>query len=176
MNFSTFLGTRIFRTVVRRTSCPQPIHSPFHSFVSITAKFSPAMSKYFYSQWNLPEHPVSNQFCEMRAVRHFKYCDILLKYLLRYHIRVLALVSGYGPDERGVRVRVPVESTIFTSPLLFFWWPTLRPIQPPIQWILEALSPGVKRLGSEADHSPPTSAKVKKTWVYTSTAPYAFIA
>jgi hypothetical protein len=30
--------------------------------------------------------------------------------------------------------------------------------------------------GSEADHSPPTSAEVKKTWVYTSTPLYAFMA
>jgi hypothetical protein len=28
----------------------------------------------------------------------------------------------------------------------------------------------------ENDHSPPTNAKVKKTWIYTSTAPYAFMA
>jgi hypothetical protein len=27
----------------------------------------------------------------------------------------------------------------------------------------------------EADHSPQTSAEVKKTWVYTSTPPYAFV-
>jgi hypothetical protein len=36
-----------------------------------------------------------------------------------------------------------------------------------------ALSPGVKRLARETDHSPPTSAEVKKTWVYTSTPLYA---
>jgi hypothetical protein len=36
--------------------------------------------------------------------------------------------------------------------------------------------PGVKRPGGEADHSPPTSAEVKKMWVYTSTPPYAFMA
>jgi hypothetical protein len=35
--------------------------------------------------------------------------------------------------------------------------------QPPIQWVPGALSPGVKRPGREADHSPPTSAGVKKT-------------
>jgi hypothetical protein len=29
----------------------------------------------------------------------------------------------------------------------------------------------VKRQGHEADHSPPTSAEVKKTWTYTSTPP-----
>jgi hypothetical protein len=33
------------------------------------------------------------------------------------------------------------------------------------------LSPGVKRPGSESNHSPPTSAEVKKTWVNTTTPP-----
>jgi hypothetical protein len=42
--------------------------------------------------------------------------------------------------------------------------------------VLGALSPGVKRPGREADHSPSTSAEVKKTWIYTSTPPYAFMA
>jgi hypothetical protein len=36
--------------------------------------------------------------------------------------------------------------------------------------------PGVKRPGREADHSPPTSAEVKKIWIYTSIPPYAFMA
>jgi hypothetical protein len=39
-----------------------------------------------------------------------------------------------------------------------------------------AFSPRVKRPGREADHSPPTSAEVKKTWVYTSRPSYAFMA
>jgi hypothetical protein len=30
--------------------------------------------------------------------------------------------------------------------------------------------------GREADHSPPTIAEVKKTWIYTSTPPFAFMA
>jgi hypothetical protein len=38
------------------------------------------------------------------------------------------------------------------------------------------LSPGVKRAGREADHSPPTSNEVKKMWIYTSTPPFAFMA
>jgi hypothetical protein len=42
---------------------------------------------------------------------------------------------------------------------------------PPIQWI-----PGGKAARREADHSPPTSAKVKKMWIYTSTPPYTFLA
>jgi hypothetical protein len=54
--------------------------------------------------------------------------------------------------------------------------PALGPTQPPIQWVPWTLSPGVKRPGHEADHSPPTSAEVKKMWIYTSTPPYAFMA
>jgi hypothetical protein len=47
---------------------------------------------------------------------------------------------------------------------------------PPIQRVPGDLSPGLKRRGREADHSPPTSAEVKKTWIYTSTPPYVFMA
>jgi hypothetical protein len=39
--------------------------------------------------------------------------------------------------------------------------PTFGPTQPPIQWVLGALSQRVKRRGIEADHSPPFSAEVK---------------
>jgi hypothetical protein len=46
-------------------------------------------------------------------------------------------------------------------------FPTLpRRVLGPTQ---RALSPGVQRPGHEADHSPPTSADVKNTWIYTST-------
>jgi len=48
--------------------------------------------------------------------------------------------------------------------------------QPPIQWVTEALSLGIKRPGSEADQSPPSSVGVKIAWSYTSTPPYAFMA
>jgi hypothetical protein len=39
----------------------------------------------------------------------------------------------------------------------------------------EGSLPGIKRPGRESDHSPPTSAEVKKTWIYKSTPPYAFM-
>jgi hypothetical protein len=42
----------------------------------------------------------------------------------------------------------------------------------PIQWVPGALTPGEERLGSEADHSPPSSAEVKNAWYYTSTPQY----
>jgi hypothetical protein len=48
--------------------------------------------------------------------------------------------------------------------------------QPPIQWVTEGLSPGIKRPGREADHSTPSSAEVKNVWSYTSTLQYIFMA
>jgi phage terminase large subunit-like protein len=54
--------------------------------------------------------------------------------------------------------------------------PVQGPTQPPIQWVPGAISPGIKRLEREGDHSHPTSAEVKKTWIYTSTPPHAFMA
>jgi hypothetical protein len=54
--------------------------------------------------------------------------------------------------------------------------PALGSTQPPIQWVPRALSPGVKRTGSESDRSPPTSVEANKMWIYTSTFPYVFMA
>jgi hypothetical protein len=56
---------------------------------------------------------------------------------------------------------------------------SLGPTQPPIQWVPGALSlggGGLKQLGREADHSPPSSAEVKNSWSYTSTPQYVFMA
>jgi hypothetical protein len=39
-----------------------------------------------------------------------------------------------------------------------------------------AVSLGIKRPGRGADHSTPTSADGKKTWIYTSTPPVVFVA
>jgi hypothetical protein len=78
---------------------------------------------------------------------------------------VVGIATGYGLDDRGVGVRVPVVNS--------FLFPTLSR---PIQWVTGDLSPGLKRPGREADHLPPASAEVKKTWIYTSTPPYAFMA
>jgi hypothetical protein len=41
--------------------------------------------------------------------------------------------------------------------------PVLGPTQSPIQLVPGAFSPGVKRPGREANHSPPTIAEVKNT-------------
>jgi hypothetical protein len=38
-----------------------------------------------------------------------------------------------------------------------------------------SLTPGVERWEREADHSPPSSAEVKKGWSYTSTPHFVFV-
>jgi hypothetical protein len=54
------------------------------------------------------------------------------------------------------------EQGLFSTPPASI--PSLRPTQDPVQWVLEALSSGVKRPRREADHSPPSSTEVKE-WV-----------
>jgi hypothetical protein len=43
-----------------------------------------------------------------------------------------------------------------------FIWQLCLECQPPIEWVPGGPSLGVKRLGPEADHSPPSSAEVKE--------------
>jgi hypothetical protein len=100
------------------------------------------------------------------------YCTIII--IDRSRDSVVVIATSYGLDDRGVGVRVPLGSKNFLFSRLSR--PALRSTQPPIQWVPGALSLGVKRPGLEVDHSPPTSAEVKKMWIYTSTPTYAFMA
>jgi hypothetical protein len=86
---------------------------------------------------------------------------------------VVGIATGYGLDDRGVGIRVPGGSRIFTSPIV-----QTGSVVHATSYIIGTWGsfPGVKRPGREADHSPPTSAEVKKMWTYTSTPPYVFMA
>jgi hypothetical protein len=61
---------------------------------------------------------------------------------------VVSIVTGYGMDDRGVRVWVPVGFRMLSSSQCL---DRLGSTQPPIQWVPGAVSPG-----HVADHSPPT--------------------
>jgi hypothetical protein len=80
---------------------------------------------------------------------------------------------GCGLKTNEVGVRVPVGSRIvhFSRSSR----PALGSTQPPVHWVPDSFS-GVKRQGREAGHPFRTSAEVKKTWIYTSTPPYVFLA
>jgi hypothetical protein len=82
------------------------------------------------------------------------------------------LLNKRRKEEEEAGFIIEVTAVLYFLP----YRPALRSTQPPIQWVPGALSPGVKRLGREVDHSSPTRAEVKKMSIYTSTPPYAFMA
>jgi hypothetical protein len=90
----------------------------------------------------------------------------------------VGIAIGYGLEGRQVGARIPVRSRFFL--LSTSCRPVMGPTQSPVQGLQGTLSPGVKPLGSEAGHSPPTSAKVKKMriyiYIYIYTPPYVFMA
>jgi hypothetical protein len=87
------------------------------------------------------------------------YFYIYIYFNIRSRDSSFDIATGYGLDDRGVRVRVPVGSRIFSSPRRpdRLW---VNPTSYPMG--TGGSFPGVKRPGREADHSPPASAEVKK--------------
>jgi hypothetical protein len=85
----------------------------------------------------------------------------------------VSIATDCGLDRQGVRCRSVVGAGFLCSSHHSdrFWGAP----QLPIQWVLLALSLGVKGPGHEADHSPPSSAKVKNTWIYTSGTNFFFL-
>jgi hypothetical protein len=86
--------------------------------------------------------------------------------------RAVDIATGWTSG--GVGVRIPVRSRIFTSPLTQTGTGDHQVSYP--MGTGGSFPRGVKQQGREADHSPPTSAEVKKTWIYTSTPPHVFMA
>jgi hypothetical protein len=65
---------------------------------------------------------------------------------------VVGIATGNGLEGSG---SIPGNARFFFCTVSR---PTLGPTQPPIQWVLGSLSPGLKRPGREADHSLPSNA------------------
>jgi hypothetical protein len=66
------------------------------------------------------------------------------------------VAQGYGLDDWGFESLQGLEMFFTTESR-----PAPGPTQPLIQWAIGVPSVGVKRPGSEADHSPPSHAEVK---------------
>jgi hypothetical protein len=115
-----------------------------------------------HQYWEIPASNII-PICNTRGNKQFGSRD-----------SVVGKATGYGMDNRGVGVRVPVGSRIFSSPR--------RPDEhwgPPSLLSNEyrSLFPrGIKRPGREADNSPPITAEVKKMWTSISTLPNAIMA
>jgi hypothetical protein len=109
-------------------------------------------------------HPPGVEFASDLSRLHGRpYFDIITKSRCLGYFRgrdnAVGIATGYGLDDRGAGVRVPVGSRIFSSPRHpdRLWSPPKWPRR-------------------EADHSSPANVEVKKMWIYTSTPPYAFMA
>jgi hypothetical protein len=86
-------------------------------------------------------------------------------------VESVSIVSDYRLDDWVIEAGSPAEENrIF--PLASVSRPALGPNQPPVQWVLGALSPGVKRgPGRDADHSPPLVTRSRVGMSYTSSPP-----
>jgi hypothetical protein len=73
---------------------------------------------------------------------------------------------GYRPDEWQIRIHFQAGVKGYTFVIFTGTRPALELTQPPNQWVLEALSPGIKHPEHEPDHSTPSSTKVKKAKSY----------
>jgi hypothetical protein len=72
------------------------------------------------------------------------------------------IVQSVQRADYGLEFRQDLEIFLHsTSPR-----PSLGPTQAPTQWVPGALSPTVKRLAREADHSPPSSAEIRMVELY----------
>jgi hypothetical protein len=101
----------------------------------------------------------------------------IIKRTLRIRIRITFTncFNGrtYGQEEPGLRSRYsdgPRTSSSPDSVKNFLFSTSSRPAvgwstQPPIQWVPGSLSPGLKRPGREADHSPPATRSRKCGWI-----------
>jgi hypothetical protein len=115
--------------------------------------------------------------CWLQLLAHLSGCCTALETMPpsghpNSQCRTVGIAAGYTLDDREAGVRVPVGLRIFGSPCLpnRLWGPlSLLSIG------TGALSPGVKRQEREADHSIPTLAEDKKTWIYTSTSQCVFM-
>jgi hypothetical protein len=129
--------------------------SPAHNltiFISDQFQYCLAFpSSYFITDFTTNFLYFSTLSCAL-GFPHGSSYFIWLLYIERSRDSSVGIALGYGLDDRGSRVRFLASRTVLVS------------TQPAIQWVLGALSLGVKRPGREADHSPPSSAEVKE-WV-----------
>jgi hypothetical protein len=87
----------------------------------------------------------------------------------------VGIATGYGLDDRGVGVRVPVGSRIFSSPRRsdLLWGPP-NLLSCPMDAVGPA--PGVRRPEHEPDHSSPPTTEVKNDGTISRLPPYVLMA
>jgi hypothetical protein len=86
----------------------------------------------------------------------------------------VGIAAGYRLDGRMIGVRFPAGAGNFSLRHHVQTGTEAHPASCAIGTGIPSL--GVKRLGREAAHSPPSSAEVKNAWSYNSTPQYVFMA
>jgi hypothetical protein len=84
--------------------------------------------------------------------------------LATFSLMIFGLGRSLSSVTRLRAIRLGFKSRQDTEGIFLFATesrPVLRPNRSPSQWVPGSLTPGIKRPGSEADHSPTSSAEVK---------------
>jgi hypothetical protein len=100
------------------------------------------------------DHTLNKNTDAYQTLRH-RCKSISLRCNIFFRDSSADIVMGYELDDPG---SIPGMAGIFSTTSR----PALGPTQIPTKLIPRAISPGVKYLGREADHSPPPSGEVKK--------------
>ena len=98
-----------------------------------------------------------------------------LELTTRYHRRrdsVVSIVTRLRIARSGVRIPAGASFLYLTK----MYWPARGPKEPPIQWVLGDSFQWVKQQGSEADHLPPPSMRLRMGGNICPLHLYAFLA
>jgi hypothetical protein len=93
---------------------------------------------------------LSTAFIHLLSSFAIIYCQCLFCTVLVWHSLLndpgssVSKVSGYGLDDRAIEVRSPADAKGF-FPVASVSRQALGPTQPPVQWVPEVLSQGLKR-------------------------------
>jgi hypothetical protein len=71
----------------------------------------------------------------------------------------VCIPASYTLDRQGIGVRFPAGERHHCRSIMCKL--ALQPTKSPLQWLSGALSPGIKRPGGAADHSPPSNDEIK---------------
>jgi hypothetical protein len=129
-------------------------------------RFRSTVTAYCIQRFHTTKNWHSDQICSSsQAQKPFsvpRFYNTAKRTLLKSRDSSVGIALGYGLDYRGSRVRFLAGAGNFSLHHRVQNGSGSHPA--PIQWVLGALSLGVKQPGREADHSHPSSAEVKE-WV-----------
>jgi hypothetical protein len=98
---------------------------------------------------------------------------IIIIIIIRSRDSSVGIATDYGLDDQGGREFESRQGKKFSLLHIVMTGSGVHPTS--YRMGTGGSFPGVKQQRCEADHSPPTIAEVKETWVYISTPPYAFM-